>query len=441
MFPKKQIKEAPMGGLPQFSLYRGLGGFSYVFQNLSISQLILHYKEVAPLYAGISRLSDAVASLPIKLIDSTTKQEQPTHPAYTLLQRPNRDIQKVRSEFIRDWVTWYILTGNVYALLTGRRTHPPLEMSLLNPLFITHSSHESFSFREAFSSTSIKYAREANNGNYYSPSGLQEAYHVINFNPELQEFSPQGTSEIASLFYELNHYIHASQHNIGLLNNGARPSGAFVAKSKDGSPAILSDTAFERLQLQLNNSYIGSQNAGRPLLLEGGLEFQEMQVNPKDLDFAVLKSQSEEQIYKNLGIPVQLIMSLKVTANNMANVRLEFYENRVLPLGNAFTAHLNKFLLARYKNAETLEFIIDRDDIDVLLPNRILRRDVIEKSMIMTINEKRREFQLDAILDGDKIVDPNGRPIAGQDALGTVSAPQEPGKPPVPPDTQDIVLI
>ena len=48
----------------------------------------------------------------------------------------------------------------------------------------------------------------------------------------------------------------------------------------------MSDQQFARLKSEIEEQYGGGRNAGRPLLLEGGLEWKEMSLNPKDMDFA-----------------------------------------------------------------------------------------------------------------------------------------------------------
>src|SRR4029079_6726585 len=91
----------------------------------------------------------------------------------------------------------------------------------------------------------------------------------------------------ASLFHPLDDYYGLSPieaaaravdvHNAGaewsraLLDNAARPSGALVYKGPDGSPSLTAEH-FARLKRELEDAYQGSANAGRPMVLEGGLD-------------------------------------------------------------------------------------------------------------------------------------------------------------------------
>ena len=80
----------------------------------------------------------------------------------------------------------------------------------------------------------------------------------------------------------------ASAWNRALLENAARPSGALVFEAGDGGG--LTADQFERLKGELRQAYQGAGNAGRPMLLEGGLRWQPLALTPADMDFAQLKA-------------------------------------------------------------------------------------------------------------------------------------------------------
>ena len=44
------------------------------------------------------------------------------------------------------------------------------------------------------------------------------------------------------------------------------------------------------IKAELASAYSGAFNAGRPLLLEGGLKWQPLSLSPADMDFATLKA-------------------------------------------------------------------------------------------------------------------------------------------------------
>lgn len=79
----------------------------------------------------------------------------------------------------------------------------------------------------------------------------------------------------------------AGAWNKALLDNSARPSGALVYAPKDGGN--LTEEQFERLKVELEEGYTGASGAGRPLLLEGGLDWKAMGYSPQDMDFMEAK--------------------------------------------------------------------------------------------------------------------------------------------------------
>ena len=97
----------------------------------------------------------------------------------------------------------------------------------------------------------------------------------------------------------------ASSWNRALLENAARPSGALVYAPGDG--AALSPDQFDRLKAELEGAFQGAGNAGRPMLLEGGLSWQAMALSPADMDFASLKAAAARDIALAFGVPPMLL--------------------------------------------------------------------------------------------------------------------------------------
>lgn len=97
----------------------------------------------------------------------------------------------------------------------------------------------------------------------------------------------------------------AARWNRVLLENAARPSGALVYEAGDG--ATLTTDQFERLKAELAAAFQGAGNAGRPMLLEGGLRWQALSMSPADMDFATLKSAAARDIALAFGVPPMLL--------------------------------------------------------------------------------------------------------------------------------------
>lgn len=416
-----ETKDAVPNWYALFDQYQAydVGGQTLVYRNLTPHQIIRHFEHIGPVYGAVSRIARAVSGLPMKLVDTTNNTAVKNHPMMALLRAPNDTFQQTRRSFMRDMVIWRILSGDNYVIVTGAQGREPLEMYIVNSLDMQIDLDPmGFPIRYRYSPrVNVENVFEIGRGNrFVSRDGNHELLNFSNFTTRPDLADQGGMSELMSLYYEINQYLHAVQYNLALLSNNARPSGALVWKGEGN----MSDDAYAKLKQQVDTQFSGTSNAGRPMLLEGDLDWREMAIKPKDGDFRNVKNDAEEQIYKALEIPVGLIKTDGTTANNMSNLRHEFYQSRVVPLGEDICEFINLKILPRYKGSENLELQIDKENIDVFITERAEKRKIIENSTTMTINEKRKYFGEGPITGGNKIVDPNGRPIAGEDAKGEI---------------------
>ena len=123
----------------------------------------------------------------------------------------------------------------------------------------------------------------------------------------------------------------AARWNAALLDNAARPSGALVYEPKDG--AVLSADQYARLKEEMQSGFQGAGNAGRPMLLEGGLRWQAMSLSPADMDFVGLKSAAAREIALAFGVPPMLLgLPGDATYANYREANRALWRLTVLPL-------------------------------------------------------------------------------------------------------------
>lgn len=123
----------------------------------------------------------------------------------------------------------------------------------------------------------------------------------------------------------------ATVWNKALLDNAARPSGAMVYAPGDGS--VLSPEQFERVRREMEAAFSGAANAGRPMLLEGGLDWRAMSLSPAEMDFVGLKAAAAREIALAFGVP-PMLMGLPGD-NSYANYReanKALWRQTILPL-------------------------------------------------------------------------------------------------------------
>jgi HK97 family phage portal protein len=125
--------------------------------------------------------------------------------------------------------------------------------------------------------------------------------HLSSFNPTDDHY---GLAPLEAAARAVDVHNAASAWNKALLDNAARPSGALVCKAADGT---LTEEQFERLKGELEANFQGAANAGRPLLLEGGLAWQPLSLSPKDMDFLEAKHSAAREIALAFGVPPMLL--------------------------------------------------------------------------------------------------------------------------------------
>ena len=158
----------------------------------------------------------------------------------------------------------------------------------------------------------------------------------------------------------------ASQWNRMLLENAARPSGALVYETGDG--AGLTQEQFERLKCELETAFSGAVNAGRPMLLDGGLKWQSMAMSPADMDFATLKSAAARDIALAFGVPPMLLgLPGDNTYSNYREANRALWRLTLLPLAQKLYAALTEGLNPWFPESA---ITIDLDQITALSEDR-----------------------------------------------------------------------
>ena len=208
--------------------------------------------------------------------------------------------------------------------------------------------------------------------------------HVRLFHPlaEFSGYSPLGAAQTA-----LELHNAASRWNKALLDNSARPSGALVYQPGDGGN--LAPEQFDRLKAELESGYAGASRAGRPMLLEGGLDWKAMALSPKDMDFVEARNGAARDIALAFGVPPMLLgIPGDNTYANYAEANRAFYRLTVLPLISRLTGAMGDWL-AHHFGAPELRLGLDLDQVDGLSAEREALWSRIGAADFLSRSEKR----------------------------------------------------
>ena len=221
--------------------------------------------------------------------------------------------------------------------------------------------------------------------------------HLTHFHPLDDHY---GLSPLEAAAVAVDTHNAAARWNKALLDNAARPSGALVYAGPEG--AVLSDAQFERLKRELEDNYQGAVNAGRPLLLEGGLDWKAMSLSPKDMDFMDAKHNAAREIALAFGVPPMLLgIPGDNTYANYQEANRVFWRGTVLPLAQRVGAALAQWLAPSF--GETLRLAIDTDRIEALSPDRAALWQRVGAAPFLTVNEKREAIGYAPLAGGDVI--------------------------------------
>jgi HK97 family phage portal protein len=298
-------------------------------------------------HRAMRMIAEAAAAVPWLAYEGA--REVTDHPALALLMRPNG--RQGGPDFFEALYGHLLLSGNAYVepLSIGGVLR---ELHLLRP--------DRVSVVEGRDGWVAGYDYRAGNGTRRlaaeNEDGRAALLHLKLFHP-LDDHS--GFSPLVAAGAALDLSNAAAGWNKALLDNSARPSGALVYQPKDGGN--LSPDQYQRLKEELEAGYSGAVNAGRPLLLEGGLDWKAMALSPKDMDFIEAKNGAARDIALALGVPPMLVgIPGDNTYANYQEANRAFYRLTVLPLIARTAASFSAWLADAFGDGLRLEPDLDR---------------------------------------------------------------------------------
>lgn len=187
---------------------------------------------------------------------------------------------------------------------------------------------------------------------------------------------------------EIDAFNAGQEWNAAALQNSARPEG--VLKT-DGE---LTDAQMARLKSSLEEKYAGPKNARRPMILEGGLDWQQISLSPAEMEWLEGNREAARHIALAYGVPPMMLgIPGDNTYSNMREARLAFYDDTVLPLLALFCDEMTAWLL------RGTDFVLmpDEDQIEALDYRRERKWDRVQAAEFLSIDEKRTALGYESI--------------------------------------------
>jgi HK97 family phage portal protein len=329
------------------------------------------FQKNAVVHRAVRLVAKAAASLPLVL--KAEGRELASHPLLSLLTRPNP--REGGQRFLESLYGHLMVSGNAYveaAAVEGS----PRELHALRPdrmRVVPGPDGWPAAYEYAVGAQTIRFAVSAG-------EAMPPILHLTLFHPADDHY---GLSPMEAAATALDIHNAAGAWNKALLDNAARPSGALVVGG-----AALTEAQFDRLKGELENNYQGAGNAGRPLLLEGGLDWKPLSLSPKDMDFVEAKAAAAREIALAFGVPPLLLgLPGDSTHANYAEANRAFYRQTVIPLVKRTAEALAHWLAPAY--GEALQLEPDLDAIEALADEResLWRR--VSAAAFLSEDEKR----------------------------------------------------
>lgn len=358
------------------------------------------YRKNVIAFRAINMVARAAASVPWRLNRRSRNGVSvlADHALLNLLKRPNPVM--AQSEFVETVAGFFLIAGNSFieavAGETGARELWPLRPDRVKVIAGATGLPQGY----IFSVGGAERRWESD-----PLTGRSAILHLKSFNP-LDDW--YGMSPIEAAAYAIDQRNESDKWNMALLQNGARPSGALVYEPKGTAAANLSDDQFARLKDEIAQQYGGARNAGRPMLLDGGLSWQEMSLSPKDMDFLESRNAASRDVALAFGVPPQLLgIPGDSTYSNYQEARLALWEDTVVPLLRHIRDEFNGWLVPMFDDDLALEIDLDEVPALVLRREKIWRR--LQSADFLTINEKREATGFGPVAGGDVIPSRRGR--------------------------------
>lgn len=329
----------------------------------------------------IRLISEAAAAVPILCQDAERRYE--FHPLLTLLGRPNG--AQARAELFEALFAQLMLSGNAYleAVLPDE-TALPLELHVLRS--------DRMSLIPGADGWAESYEYTVGTRKHRFPAAM--ICHFRTFHPGDDHY---GLAPIQAAATAIDVHNAASRWSKALLDNAARPSGAIVYKGADGAGG-LSEDQFTRLQAEMEAYHTGARNAGRPMLLDGGLDWKPMGFSPSDMEFQKTKEAAAREIALAFGVPPMLLgIPGDATYANYAEANRAFYRLTVLPLVTRVLSTLAHWLVGF--SADPAELRPDIDQLPALSTERDAQWRRVADAEFLTPAEKRAMLGLPRLAD------------------------------------------
>lgn len=340
-------------------------------------------------FRAVKLIAEAAAAVPLVLQDAEQRYE--THPLLDLIGAPNP--AQGRADLMEALFGQLLLSGDGYLEAVAGETGAPLELHVLR------SDRMRVVPGADGWPVAYEYAVGGRKHRFDVSGVLSPVCHIKSFHPQDDHY---GLSPMQAAATALDVHNSASRWSKALLDNAARPSGAIVYRGSDGQGSLGADQ-YRRLVEEMENHHQGAANAGRPMLLEGGLDWKQMGFSPSDMEFQKTKEAAAREIAIAFGVPPMLLgIPGDATYANYQEANRAFYRQVVVPLAGKVAGKIGNWLSGY--TGERVMLKPDLDQVPALASERDGQWARVAGADFLTVAEKRAMLGL-APLTNEELAD------------------------------------
>jgi HK97 family phage portal protein len=334
----------------------------------------------------VTAIADEIASVELKLMSFKNEEviEIDEHPLIDLLYKVN----DYTTRFDHFWIT------QVYLELTGEA-----------PWFLEKNGNQItgiyFLRPDKLSLVSDRENRLVSSYTYdvgmgkRVPLTLDEVL-FLKYPDPANPFRGKGTLAMASRTVDVDNF--SEEWNKTFYKNAAKPDSILKVKTDS-----MTDEQRSMLKRSLKEQYEGIEKAHKTMVLFGDMEWQQIGVSQKDMDFLEQQKFSRDKILGIFRVPKAVVAQTEGV--NLASAQVAQYTFAkwcIKPKIERLIQQLNEFLIPQFKNSETLYLEYDNivpEDVDTAIKK-------YQSGLSLgwlSINEVREMENLSVIDGGDNI--------------------------------------
>ena len=391
-FKPKQSRVKFYNYLPFLDSSFGLGSLPFSYYALAHEG----YMKNTTAMSCVDKIKDSIAGLKIDLYDLTTDKIVEDHDIIELLNFPN--ITQEKKDFIKEAFLHILVGGECFIEKLPYQSNFPIEMWTVRPDKVSVEGLNGDRFPRNYR-TSVG-SRGQMIYNVDPITGKSDLIHIKIHSPidTLRGLSPM---LVSSSFIDI--YNKAVNWNRSLLNNCLAHGGVIrLSDSLAKEGRSINAEQKKILEESLRQRSQGSDNAGMPLILSGGLEWVQDSMNNKELDLVKSLGLTARDICKGFKVPPELVGVEAPTFKNYEEARASFYEDTIIPQAEWF---YNKLILNLFsiEDARRYEFKVDRMKIESLQKSKQSIYEMLNASTFLTDNEKREVLGYPPMEGGDQL--------------------------------------